>query len=356
MFAAGLLACGSSEGGDTGPSSSRSSSSGSESTAVGETGVTGGVTEGGSESGGAELDPQVAACLRLNACEVDGGTPIGLQACLGYALDVPWSLATVRVPQLTLAALECKLAADDCAAVRACTPALDGFAAACKDHPLEDLCAGDTWVICDELGAPRAAMDCKAAGLGCNKDIWAGCGAETCEFGVTQPSCEGDVLVECTAAGLLTRINCPEQYNIVHVNGKDGEQVYSIAGETCGQDVMRNSLGCIGTGADCGFFSQTCDGATLETCAGGKLARRDCAALEPGGQGCGFIQSGPFAGAASCGLVAPACDLSADESCAAGQISFCDWDTPGTVDCLAAGFTGCATTKQGARTVAYCTP
>lgn len=354
MLAAGLLACGSSEGGDTGPASS--SSSGSESTAVGETGVTGDPTEGGSESGGVELDPQVAACLRLNACEADGGTPIGLQACLGHALDLPWSWATVGVPQLTLAALECKLAANDCAAVRACTPALDGFAAACKDHPLEDLCEGDTWVICDELGAPRAAMDCKAAGLGCNKDIWAGCGAETCEFGVTQPSCEGDVLVECTAAGLITRINCPEQYNIVHVNGKDSEQVYSIAGETCGQDVMRNSLGCIGTGEVCDFFSQRCDGDVLETCAGGKLSRRECATLTPEGQGCGFIPSGQFGGAASCGLVGGACDLDADESCEAGVLGFCEHGSPAQVDCVAAGYAGCDSAMLADRRVAFCTP
>ena len=63
-----------------------------------------------------------------------------------------------------------------------------------------------------------------------------------------------------------------------------------------------------------------------------------------------------LAGAAACGLVAPACDLAADEACADGVISFCDWDAPGSVDCVAAGYGDCATTMLGSRRVAYCTP
>jgi len=68
------------------------------------------------------------------------------------------------------------------------------------------------------------------------------------------------------------------------------------------------------------------------------------------------MQAGSFAGAAACGLVAPACDLGADEACADGVISFCDWDAPGSVDCVAAGYGDCATTMLGSRRVAYCTP
>jgi len=344
-----LAACGDSgDGGETtGTSDGAGSSGGSSSGSGTDTPTTGGVPE---------LDPRLAECLRINACEADGGAPMGLQACLGHVLDVPWSWAATGGARIDIEAMSCKLAAADCAAVRACTPPLAGFVDACKDKAGTGLCVGDQWVVCDDLGAPLTAIDCAAEGLACKVDIWAGCGQEPCQYGVTEPSCDGDVLVECAPSGFMQRVDCPTQYNYVKVSGKGGEETYSIAGETCGLDVMRGALGCIGTGEVCDFFSQACDGAVLETCAGGKLARRDCAALEPGGQGCGFLQSGPFAGAASCGLVDGACDLGADESCAGGQIGFCDWKTPGTVDCLAAGYSGCSTAKQGPRTVAYCTP
>ncbi len=314
-----------------------------------------GASEAG-DTGAAEIDPRVAECLRINACEADGGSPIGLQVCLGHALDLPWLWASTGVQRASVQALACKLAAADCDGVRACTPALAEFADACAQEPGGSVCAGDSWVLCDPLGAPSFAFNCAAAGLQCGVDAWAGCGAEPCEFGVDEATCDGDVLVECNPAGFRERIDCPTAYSMVNVNGKDGEHVYSIAGETCGFDKMRNANGCIGTGEDCSFFSQACDGDVLETCAGGKLARRDCAALTPEGQGCGFIQSGPFGGAASCGLVAGACDLGADEACDAGVISFCDWDAPGTLDCVDAGYSGCATAMLGERRVAYCTP
>ena len=358
-----LLACGSAPGegdassgdGSSGPggSSGGSSSGGSSSSSSsGELPTTG----DGSESGEVALDPRLAACLRVNACEAEGGTPIGLQVCLGHALDLPWLWASVGVQRLGVEAIACKLAADDCAAVRACTPTLAGFVADCEDAAGMGVCAGDTWVYCDDLGAPLAALDCAAAGLSCNVDIWAGCGSEPCEFAATEASCDGDTLVECNAAGFLDRIDCKTAYNLVRVHGMDGDEVFSIAGETCGYDEMRGANGCVGTGEVCDFFSQGCDGDALETCAGGKLGRRDCAAQEPAGQGCGYMQAGPFAGAASCGLVAPACDLGADESCEAGVIDFCDWDSPGSVDCLAVGYGGCAEAMLGSRRVAYCTP
>lgn len=313
-------------------------------------------TTGGSTSGGGELEPRIAECLRINACEAQGGTAMGLQVCLGHVLDLPWLWASVGSQRLGVEAMACKLAAGDCDAVRACTPALDGFAAACKDAAGTGICQGDTWVLCDDLGAPQAALDCKAAGQACNVDVWAGCGSEPCEFGVTPAQCDGDALIECSPAGFLQRIDCPTAYNLVIVSGKAGDDVYSIAGETCGQDVMRGSLGCVGTGETCSFFLQRCDGGVLETCAGGKLGRRDCAALEPAGQGCGFVQAGPFAGAAACGLVAPGCDLAADEGCDAGVIDFCDLDHPASLDCRAHGYGDCATAMLGSRRVAYCTP
>jgi hypothetical protein len=306
-----------------------------------------------------DLDPQVAECLRINACEADGGEPMGMHACLAHPLDQRWSWASVGPARLDLDALDCKLAAKDCAAVRACTPPKDAFAAQCAENPGADLCEGDTWVFCDALGAPLRAMDCAAAGLSCNKDIWAGCGKEPCQFGVTKPSCapdDADVLIECDASGFTRRIDCRTQYNFVKVHGPEGDKSFTIAAETCGFDPQRGDTGCIGKGEECSFFSQECKGDVLETCAGGKIGRHDCAALEPAGQSCGFVQSGEFAGGAACGLVAEGCDMGADESCDGDAIAFCDYGKAAKVDCKAQGFRGCATAKLGERTVAYCAP
>ncbi len=313
-------------------------------------------TAGESTGGPNEFDPRVADCLRIDACEADGGAPIGLQACLAHALDVPWTWASVGPHRLELAAMACKLAATDCEGVRACTPPVERYAALCEGSIGGDLCDGDTWVWCDELGTPVGAMDCTAAGQSCNQDIWAGCGTDPCEFGVTEAECDGDVLRECAPNGTMQQVDCTSQYNYVNVSGPKSEEVYAIAGETCGFDELKGSLGCIGTGETCDFFEQSCDGDVLTTCAGGKLAERDCAALEPGGQSCGYWQSGPFSGAATCGLVDPACDLGGDESCDGDVLSFCNWDTADTLDCAAAGYGGCATAQAGERTIAYCTP
>jgi hypothetical protein len=37
-------------------------------------------------------------------------------------------------------------------------------------------------------------------------------------------------------------------------------------------------------------------------------------------------------------------------------LGYCDLGEPATVDCRAAGYSGCATQPAGARTIAYCTP
>jgi len=305
------------------------------------------------------LDAQIAECLRINACDAQDGEPVGLQACLQYTLDERWSWGTVGPEKLDLQAMACKLAAKDCAAVRACTPPKSSFFAICAANAGSDVCDGDTWVFCDPLGAPVTAMNCSAAGLSCKKDVWAGCGAETCEFGTTKRACDPedpDVLIECDASGFLRRIDCRTQSTMVHVNSPSGEKVYAIAGETCGFDQQRNDIACIGKGESCPFFSQACEGAVLATCAGGKMSRHDCSKLDPEGQSCGFIQSGQLAGAASCGFIGEACDMGADEACEGDVVSFCHYDKKATVDCKAEGFSGCATAKRGESTIAYCVP
>lgn len=318
--------------------------------------------DGGTDGGGdppPALDARVADCLRVSACEAEGGAPIGLNICLGHAIDASWAWSSTGPAALDLMAIDCKLAAKDCAGVRACTPPMDPFAAACAANPLSDFCEGDTWVFCDELGAPLRAMDCSAAGLSCRKDIWAGCGKDPCKFGETKPTCaqdDADVLVECDASGSLRRIDCRTQYGFVNINSPNGELRVTIAGETCGFDPQRGDIACIGKGEACSFFSQACNGNVLETCAGGQIGRRDCAKLEPEGQGCGFVTSGPFAGGAACGIVGGSCDMGGDEACNGDTLTFCRYGTTDTVDCKVHGFSGCATAKVGERTVAYCAP
>ena len=350
-----LLGCGDSgDDSNAGGASASSSSSGSGSSSNSSSGSSGG-------GGSAPADARVEACLRIDACEANGGTPIGLQSCLSHALDEPWQWSASPVSSVDFAILECKLAAADCAAVRACTPRASDFSAACVGHEGSSLCRGTAAVFCDPEGAPMVAMDCAAAKLSCtSSDYASGCGGEACDHATTASMCDPndkDVLITCSNAGAITRVHCPTQYSYVHVHATEGDEVFSIAGETCGFDEQRNDFGCIGTGEACSFFSQECDGSVLETCAGGKLSRRDCAKVEPSGQGCGFIQSGEFSGAASCGLIGGACDLgTSDESCSEGVITYCNWSTPADLDCKALGYAGCAVGKQGQRTIAYCTP
>ena len=195
-------------------------------------------------------------------------------------------------------------------------------------------------------GARHRALDCAASGRSCNVDIWAGCGTEPCTYGTTPSACDDAnpaLLTICAPSGFLEQVDCARENNFVLVHGTEGDIPATIAGEICGDDPMLGDKGCIGTGPACDFFSQECQGDTLVTCAGGSLAERDCAALDPGGQSCGFVTEGPFGGGAACGVVESACDPAGAETCDAGTISFCAQGKAHVVSCVDAGFTGCAT-------------
>ena len=348
-----LAACGDDSVSPNGGGSSGGESPGGNG-AGGETSGAGG--EGG-QGGAPGLSPEVEQCLFVNACQADGGDPLGMQACLGHFYNRQWHWASFGDYRLEMEKMDCRLSATDCAGVAACDTDASAFDAECAATPGDTLCVDDTWVICDFKGVATAALDCSAAGQSCNKDIWAGCGTETCTFG--DPStCDGDdpnVLVLCNAAGFVERVDCTAENNFVQINGKDGEIVATIAGETCGDDPMLGSKGCIGTGDTCDFFSQACEGDSLVTCAGGLLATRDCAAQSPEGQSCGFVEAGPFTGGAACGITESSCDETADETCDGGVISFCAQGHSQSVACSAAGFSGCATSESFGRAVAYCT-
>ncbi len=313
---------------------------------------------GGNGEGGAPgLSAEVDQCLFVNACQAEGGEPLGMQACLGHFYNRQWHWASYGDYRLEMEKMDCRLAATDCAGVSACDTDPAAFDAECAATPGDTLCVDDTWVVCDFDGAATAAFDCSAAGQSCNKDIWAGCGTETCTFGdvSTCDADDPDVLVLCNAAGFIERVDCTAENNFVQINGKEEELVATIAGETCGDDPMLGSKGCIGTGASCDFFSQECDGDSLITCAGGQLATRDCATQSPAGQSCGFVTAGPFTGGAACGVTESSCDGEGDEACEGGVITFCAQGQSQTVSCSEAGFASCATADSGGRTVAFCT-
>jgi hypothetical protein len=326
----------------------------STSTTTSSTTGTAGTGGGGGDMG---LSDEVERCLFVNACEADGGSPMGMQACLGHFYEKQWRWASSGSFRLQMEAMDCRLAATDCAAVRACDATPADFDTACAEAAGQTLCVDDTWVICDAEGHASDAFDCSAAGQSCNVDVWAGCGTEACTFG-SPSSCDPDdpnVLVLCSPAGFIDRVDCSRENNFVLINSPDGELRATIAGETCGDDPMLGSKGCIGTGAPCDFFSQECQEDTLVTCAGGALASRDCAAQEPPGQSCGYVPEGLFAGGAACGVVESACDPAAADSCEGGAISFCAQGLAQTVSCADAGFAGCAEGTANGKTIAYCT-
>lgn len=356
-FALGLGALGACDS-DEDPAGGGGTGAGTQTTTgTGTTTTTATTTGNGGGGGGPGLSEEVERCLFVNACEADGGEPIGMQACLAHYYEKQWHWASYGPYRLQMEAMECRLAATDCAGVRACDATPADFDASCAATPGETLCVDDTWVICDFEGKATDAFDCSAAGQSCNKDIWAGCGTEACTFG-SPNSCDEndpDVLVLCSPAGFVERVDCSRENNFVLINSPEGELRATIAGETCGDDPMLGTKGCVGLGEACDFFSQECQGDTLVTCAGGALGHRDCATQEPPGQSCGFVTEGPFAGGAACGIVESACDPTGAESCESGVVSFCAQGLAQSVSCTEAGFTGCAEGTLNGQTIAYCT-
>lgn len=307
-----------------------------------------------------EVDDFLEACARIDACAEEGGERIGLNGCYARAQLRAWRAVLSARDKALIAAMDCKLAAKDCAGVRACEPAVSSFVDFCKEKVFGDHCSGDTLVVCDDgTSEPLIAVDCAANGQVCNEQYGAGCGLERCVYGEVKAKCEGDTLVACSPAGVITRSDCRVDNTMVVVtDAMKNDIVYTLAGEVCGVDNkdFKGESACVGKGEACDKFQQRCDGTVLETCTGGWMSRRDCAALEPGGMSCGIIQNGPLAGAYDCGPIDSPCTPDADESCDDGTIGFCALTAPSSLDCKALGYGGCATEKQGERVVAYCTP
>lgn len=307
-------------------------------------------------------------CARIDAClGADGAR--GVSDCQDVAMLRPWRELLGASEALELQTFECEIAARDCAGVRACRPAPAQFASLCSsDTTKTEHCVGNTVVACDELtSGVLGAVDCTGTGEVCGEGpLGARCGLARCNQDTTTARCEGDTLVHCTDAGVLLRSDCRNTNDLVVLTvasdaGPPHDEYVTIAGETCGQDAMKGALNCIGTGAACNDFEQRCDGTVLETCSGGKKARRDCANETPGGMTC-VSNPVPNASPSMCGASAnAACSISDAETCVDGKIGYCAVSTKATVDCRALGFGGCSTRRSISiagqeRTVAYCTP
>jgi hypothetical protein len=312
------------------------------------------------------IDPYVAACARIDACATATTPRIGMNGCYSLLTAAPFETSLHAPERAQLENLRCKLAATTCTAVRACDRPLTDFAALCQEKEGGDHCAGNVHVACgdnpDTMFAPVAAVDCAATGEVCGGDsgFQSGCGIAPCTFGEVAPTCNGTTLTECQSTGVTKKIDCKTSNQLLFVKPFGA---VTIAGTTCGPwQLPDNEVGdntCTGEGASCsGFAGQRCDGTVLETCAGGKLARRDCATVFPAGQGCVVLEDGPdrIHGARGCGPVNPTCHTTDNETCnvATGVIGFCGLVGPKTVDCKALGYAGCKTTTVDGRVTAAC--
>lgn len=311
-------------------------------------------TDGSADAG--PIDPYVAACARIDACATATTPRIGMNGCYRLITAAPFGRDLDAKERTELENIQCKLAATTCTAVRACDRPAADFVAFCQEKQGGDHCSGNVHVVCDdETFAPAAIADCAAKGEICGGDsgFYSGCGIQACSPGETASTCTADVLTQCQGTGVTQKIDCKTANLLVMVK-PTGKR--TIGGTTCGDD--NGESNCIGTGAECAGFEQRCDGAVLETCVGGKLARRDCATVLPAGQGCVTLAEGPdrIVGALGCGPVAPTCRAADNETCdsATSVIGFCALTGPKTVDCKALGYAGCKTTTVGARVTASC--
>jgi hypothetical protein len=297
-------------------------------------------------------DAPIELCARFSACF---GTKVGSFGANCEVLLEPTEGPDVQpYARAWLSSVGCVADAADCEAMRACVVATEAQRAVCKADRLSR-CAGNVVVHCgrDELGGPLT-WDCAAGGLSCiETEAGADCGLGACDPATAQPTCDGDLLIECAGApGRLIPEDCR-----IHV-GRDCPAGAPESGcrarrsNTCA--VVDGKARCVGDGAPCdeATFVSSCDGSTLVTCTGGRIGRGDCAPVGPKST-CGMTSSGIYA----CTAGGAECLHGAPEDCDDGVITYCLWGEERTLDCTEVGFSGCtagASTSGGQ--VAACTP
>ncbi len=313
--------------------------------------------DGGDDVPVGPADDIMKACARIDACSASTAARIGMNGCYRLLTIAPFAHSLDGKERAQLENLQCKLAATSCAEVEACDRPLTDFNAFCAQAEGFDYCSKNIHFVCEGTKAV-AAVDCSAMGKICGADEFgssAACGLAPCDpFEFPAPtSCNGNVLTQCQYPGLTQEIDCTKAAEYVPVKGKGN---VTVAGTVCGQ--FGEDYACIGEGADCGPPSQKCDGTVLETCARGKLARRDCAAVLPEGQSCVVLEDVPdgIQGVYGCGPVNPTCKTTDNESCnpSTGVIGFCGLTGPKKIDCKELGYAGCKTTTVDGRVTAAC--
>jgi hypothetical protein len=240
------------------------------------------------------------ACLMYGSCiDTDG-----VSACY---VD--------NLPTLPTDVITCLVAADNCAAARACVGQTWTTSSSCT--PSGKYCVGNTVENCNAVleqsvmcGAPTTGGSTCATALGTPI-----CSAGTCTGTST---CAGTVAQTCFQ-GQLTQLDCAAAGLPCILDGRCSEA--DGAGNTCT------------TGGD------TCDGTTWVSCYGGIgiAIRVDCAKRF---EGATCIQ--PPAGDAYCGWAQDCAPHKGNESCTGTTLTYCAGGATETVDCATIGST-CST-------------
>lgn len=292
-------------------------------------------------------------CVLASTCTFDDGTHVGVgDTCNSLTLLESMSSAGQGTDaRLARANLGCLKKATSCDDIFSCLKASEDEEAVCAEADGDQRCSGDVLVECeDDLDATPDAFDCKAAGLVCGElDGDAACGLAACDPDTDAPYCDGDLLVECDGAGVLVSQDCGFYLGLSCTL----ESCQTRAGGVCGTD-PQGVIACVGDGEACDrdTFENRCDGTVMVTCNRGKESRLDCKALHPD-LTCRIDTDN---GMAECQPAKNECRIDGDDSCQEGVITTCMMGEITEVDCTRHGHTGCATTREGTRTIAYCVP
>jgi hypothetical protein len=293
------------------------------------------LTVAGCGGGKVTLTSGAEACVTATACGIAfqsfaGFNFTGVSACTQLA-DLVNNKEFAGAVKIGPTEVNCLAAAGkDCTKARAClnggqnVNACSGGSAQCTDSSHYSECSRVTGSGTSE---GTRSFDCTQAGESCvasgnNID----CGAGSCGA-VVSVSCMGNVLQSCVN-GVLHNHDC------------------AATAEECIPQSGLSIAHCRGTGPTCSSPSATnnvlrCDGSTLVTCNDGKEARFDCNSL---GMGC-YTRYGSSTQAC---LYGAECDPATYTNvCMGSQLKFCDNGKVVTVDCGAAGFSGCDPSNGG---------
>lgn len=292
-------------------------------------------------------------CVLASTCSFDNEERVGVGDTCNLLTMLDATAASGRGTEAKLArvTLSCLKKATNCDDMFSCLKASESEAAVCESADGEDRCSSDVMVECDDYPyTVPDAFDCAAAGLVCGElDGSAQCGSAPCDPDTDAPYCDGDLLVTCDEAGVLVSQDCSFFLGLSCTL----QSCHIRAGGACGTNPQGN-LDCVGTGDGCDpdTFEPRCDGSVIVSCNRGKQSRLDCKKLHPD-LTCGFDAARDTV---TCVPARNECSINGDDTCQQGVITTCLMGEITEVDCTRYGHTGCATTREGTRTIAYCVP